>query len=68
MSYSKASFYGGKTETWKIVYYLPTDKWNNGAKGVALIEAGDHHHAMSQFRQLYAGQFSCIDTCERLLG
>jgi hypothetical protein len=62
------SFYGGKKVTWKIVYFLPTNQWNNGNRGVALIEAGDQHHAMSQFRQQYAGQFSAIETCERLLG
>ena len=62
------SFYGGKTETWKIVYNLPPHLQNNGAKGVALIEAGDHHHAMSQFQQQYAGQYFTIDSCTKLLG
>ena len=62
------SFYGGKKETWKIVYILPPHQQNNGARGVALVEAGDHHHAMSQFMQQYAGQYFTIEKCEKLLG
>ena len=62
------SFYGGKRETWKIVFTLPTNQWNNGNRGVALIEAGDQHHAMSQFHEQYAGQFSTIESCTKLLG
>ena len=62
------SFYGGARETWKIVYYLPVNQWNNGARGVALIEAGDHHHAMSQFQQQYAGQYFTVESCTKLLG
>jgi hypothetical protein len=60
------SFYGGKRYTWKIVYILPPHQQNNGARGVALIEAGDHHHAMSQFKQQYAGQYFTIESCEKL--
>lgn len=60
------SFYGGKRETWKIVY-IPKIM-NNGARGVALIEAGDHHHAMNQFMNQYAGQYSTIESCQKLLG
>ncbi len=59
------SFYG-KRETWKIVY-VPREM-NNGARGVALIEACDQHHAMSQFQQQYAGQFFTIESCQKLLG
>lgn len=62
------SFYGGKKETWKIVYILPPLQQNNGARGVALIEAGDHHHAMSQFQQQYKGQYFTIESCQKLLG
>lgn len=62
------SFYGGYRETWKIVYFLPAHLQNNGARGVALIEAGDQHHAMSQFQQQYRGQYSCIESCTKLLG
>lgn len=61
------SFYG-KTETWKIVYTLPPHQVNNGARGVALIEAADQHHAMSQFQQQYAGQFFTVESCQKLLG
>lgn len=62
------SFYGGKKETWKIVYTLPPLQQNNGARGVALIEAGDHHRAMSQFQQQYKGQYFTIESCQKLLG
>jgi hypothetical protein len=62
------SFSGGKRETWKIVYFLPASQWNNGNRGVALVEAGDQHHAMAQFKQQYAGQYSAIEKCEKLLG
>jgi hypothetical protein len=61
------SFYG-KRETWKIVYILPPHLQNNGARGVALIEACDQHHAMSQFQQQYAGQFFTVESCQKLLG
>lgn len=60
------SFYG-KKETWKIVYILPPHLQNNGARGVALIEASDHHDAMSQFQQQYKGQFFTVEKCEKLL-
>jgi hypothetical protein len=56
----------GKYETYKIVYYPLV--LNNGAMGVALIEAGDRAHAISIFQEQYRGQFSTIDTCEKLLG
>ena len=59
------SFYG-KWETWKIVY-IPREM-NNGARGVALVEAADHHHAMSQFQQQYRGQYATVESCTRLLG
>lgn len=61
------SFYG-KWETWKIVYTLPPERVNNGARGVALVEAGDHQHAMSQFQQQYAGQYFTVESCTKLLG
>ena len=59
------SFYG-QYETWKIVY-IPT-VMNNGARGVALVEAGDHQHAMNQFMNQYAGQYFTIESCQKLLG
>jgi hypothetical protein len=55
-----------KTYTFKIVYYLPPEKWNNGIKGVAFVEGYDRSHAISAFQQLYRGQFSTIDTCEKM--
>lgn len=61
------SFYGN-TETWKIVYFLPPHLQNNGNRGVAIIEAYDQQHAMSQFQQQYAGQFFTIESCKKLLG
>jgi len=59
------SFYG-KWETWKIIY-IPT-KMNNGMRGIALVEAGDRQHAMNQFMQQYRGQYTTVETCEKLLG
>ena len=60
------SFYGGARETWKIVYVPKV--MNNGARGVALVEAGDHQHAMNQFMNQYAGQYFTIESCQKLLG
>jgi len=57
------SFYG-KWETWKIVY-LPKDSMG-GVRGVAFVEAGDRAHAMQTFRQLYAGQYFTVQSCEKL--
>jgi len=56
----------GKYETWKIVY-VPTIM-NNGARGVALVEAVDRQHAMNQFQQQYTGQFHTVESCTKLLG
>jgi hypothetical protein len=61
------SFYG-QWETWKIVYSLPPEQQNNGARGVALIEAGDRSHAISIFQEQYRGQYFTIDSCQKLLG
>ena len=58
----------GKLETWKIVYNLPPHLQNNGAMGVAFVEARNHQHAMEQFYQLYAGQFFTVDSCTKLSG
>lgn len=58
-------FYG-KYDTWKIVY-IPREM-SGGMRGVALVEAGDHHHAMQTFMEQYAGQYSTIDSCTKLLG
>jgi hypothetical protein len=58
------AFYG-QWETWKIVYY--PKEFNNGMRGVALIEAGDRQHAMNQFMKQYEGQFHTIASCTKLL-
>ena len=60
------SFYG-KWETWKVVYYLPSNQWSGGnIKGVAFVEAGDRAHAMQVFREQYSGQYSTVDSLEKL--
>ena len=56
----------GKNETWKIVYYLPPEKQNNGIKGVAFVEAESRQDAMYAFMQQYKGQYSTVDTCTKL--
>lgn len=58
----------GQRETWKIVYHLPYGQWNNGNRGVALVEADSHQQAMYQFQTQYSGQYSTIESCQRLLG
>ena len=55
----------GKYETWKIVY-IPKEM-NNGARGVALVEAVDQQQAMNQFQNQYAGQYYTVENCQRLL-
>lgn len=59
------SFYG-KWETWKIVY-MPNNSIG-GARGVALVEAGDRGHALYVFNQQYAGQYFVVESCTKLLG
>ena len=62
------SYYGGQRETWKIVYNLPPHLQNNGARGVALVEAVDQQHAMNQFMSQYSGQYQTVQSCQKLLG
>ena len=57
------SFYG-KWETWKLVY-IPKEM-NGGVRGVALVEAGDRGHAMQTFREQYAGEYTTVESCEKL--
>lgn len=59
------SFYG-KWETWKIIYVPKV--MNGGIRGVALVEAGDRGHAMQTFREQYAGQYSTVESCQKLYG
>lgn len=62
MSYYRPS------ETWKIVYNLPPMQQNGGVKGVALVEAECHSDAMYAFQKQYAGQYSTVQSCTKLLG
>lgn len=59
------SFYG-KWDVYKIVYHLLPEQQNNGARGVALINAGDCSHAISIFQQQYRGQYFTIESCEKI--
>lgn len=61
------AFYGPK-ETWKVVY-VPKDysKFVGGQRGVALVEACDHHDAMYTFQRQYAGQFITVESCKKLI-
>lgn len=57
--------YYGPLETWKVTYY-PKDMIG-GKMGVALVEADCRQQAMFTFRQQYAGQFTTVSKCEKLL-
>jgi hypothetical protein len=57
------AFYG-VWETWKIVYVPKV--MNGGTRGVALVEAGDRGHAMQTFREQYAGEYTTVESCEKL--
>lgn len=56
----------GQMETWKIVYYPKV--LNAGQMGVALVEADRRDTAMYTFYEQYAGQYSTVESCTRLLG
>lgn len=58
--------YYGPLVTWKIVYYPKVA--NAGMRGVALVEADSHQMAMHTFSQQYAGQYTTIESCRKLLG
>ena len=57
--------YYGPLVTWKIVYY--PKELNGGMMGVAFVEADCHQQAMYTFMQQYAGQYSTIYKCEKLM-
>ena len=59
--------YYGPLETWKVVYY-PKPIPANGSMGVALVEADCHQMAMQTFMNQYAGEYTTIDSCKKLLG
>lgn len=52
-------------ETWKIVYYPKV--LNGGIRGVAFVEADCRHMAMHTFQQQYAGQYTTVISCEKLM-
>jgi hypothetical protein len=56
--------YYGPLETWKIVY-SPV-QLNGGMRGVAFVEADCHQMAMHTFMEQYEGQYSVINSCEKL--
>jgi hypothetical protein len=56
----------GPAETWKIIYIPKV--MNGGMRGVALVEADCRQQAMYTFSQQYAGQYSTIEECKKLLG
>ena len=56
--------YYGKWETWKIIYY--PKELNGGVRGIALVEAGDRGHAMQTFREQYSGEYSAVESIEKL--
>ena len=58
--------YYGPLETWKVVYY-PVNR-GAGEAGVALVEADCHQQAMYTFSRQYAGQYTTIISCKKLLG
>ena len=54
------------TYTWKVVYYLPADRWSGGnSRGVAFVEAATQPEASWAFHQQYAGEFSTIERIEK---
>ena len=55
----------GPEETWKIVYN-PVVK-NGGMVGVALVEADCRQQALYTFSQQYAGQYTTVEKCEKLI-
>ena len=58
--------YYGPLVTWKVLYY-PINR-GTGEVGVALVEADCHQQAMYTFSRQYAGQYTTIISCKKLLG
>ena len=55
------------THTWKVVYFLPSEKWTGGSiRGVAFVEAYTQPEASFAFKQQYAGEFSTIEKIEKI--
>ena len=55
----------GPLKTWKIVYVPKV--MNGGMRGVAFVEADTKQMAMYTFQQQYAGQYTVIQSCEKLM-
>ena len=55
-----------RLETWKVVYYPKV--FNAGTVGVALVEAATKHDALYTFKKLYAGEYTTVESCRKLLG
>lgn len=58
--------YYGPLETWKVVYYSRDGA--AGQVGVALVEADCRQQAMHTFMEQYSGQYTTIQSCDKLLG
>ena len=58
--------YYGPLETWKVVYY--PRELDGGRMGVAIVEADCQQMAMYIFMEQYAGQYSTVESCKKLLG
>lgn len=57
------AFYG-TWDTWKIVYVPKV--MNGGIRGVAFVQAGDRGHAMQTFRELYSGEYTTVESIEKV--
>ena len=54
------------TNTWKVVYFLPSSQWKGGSiRGVAFVQAATQTEASYAFKQQYAGQFSTVEKIEK---
>ena len=52
--------------TWKVVYFLPSDRWSGGnIRGVAFVQASTQPEASWNFKQQYAGEYSTIEKIEK---
>lgn len=58
--------YYGPLQTWKITYNMKNS--TGGVMGVALVEADCHQMAMRTFMSEYAGQYTTVHSCKKLLG
>ena len=59
--------YYGPLETWKVVYHLPPAQQGGGRMGVAFVEADCRQMAMFTFMEQYKGQYSTVQSCQKLI-